>query len=81
MDRKNIIRILGEIAVLLEIKGENPFKIRAYQNGARALETMEDFEDRVSSQTLTEVPGLGKALSEKIVTLYPLRTINSKRSK
>ena len=47
MDRKNIIRILGEIATLLELKGENPFKVRAYLNAARALETMEDFEDCV----------------------------------
>ncbi|MFP6901885.1 MAG: DNA polymerase/3'-5' exonuclease PolX, partial [Opitutales bacterium] len=70
MDRKNIIRILGEIAVLLEIKGENPFKIRAYQNGARALETMEDFEARMETGSLSEVPGLGKALCEKITVLH-----------
>jgi len=69
MDRKNIIRILGEIAILLELKGENPFKIRAYQNGARSLETMEDFEERVELGTLAETPGLGKALCEKITTL------------
>ncbi len=70
MNRKKIIQILSEIATILELKGENPFKIRAYQNGARALEAMEDFEDRVSGQTLTEIPGLGEALSEKIITLY-----------
>ena len=70
MDRKNIIGILGEISILLEIKGENPFKIRAYQNGARALETMEDFETRMEMGSLSEVSGLGKALCEKITTLY-----------
>ena len=70
MDRKSIIRVLGDIAVLLEIKGENPFKIRAYQNGARILETMEDFEERLKSDTLEEVSGLGKALCEKITTLH-----------
>ena len=62
MDRKSIIRVLGDIAVLLEIKGENPFKIRAYQNGARILETMEDFEERLKSDTLEEVSGLGLSL-------------------
>lgn len=70
MDRKQIIRILGEIAILLEIKGENPFKVRAYQNGVRALETMEDFEQRMERGTLAEVAGLGKALCEKITTLH-----------
>ncbi len=70
MDRKNIIRILGEIATLLELKGENPFKVRAYLNAARALETMEDFEDCVECGTLAETPGLGKALCEKITTLH-----------
>ena len=70
MERKGIIRILSEIAILLELTGENPFKIRAYQNGVRAMETMEDFEQRVEHGTLPEVPGLGKALCEKITTLY-----------
>lgn len=70
MDRKSIIRVLGDIGILLEIKGENPFKVRAYQNGARILETMEDFEERLETDTLAEVPGLGKALCEKISTLH-----------
>ncbi|MFO8027752.1 MAG: hypothetical protein R6U56_08820, partial [Opitutales bacterium] len=35
MDKADIVEILEEIAVLLELKGENPFKIRAYQTGAR----------------------------------------------
>lgn len=70
MDRKEIIRILSEIATLLELTGENPFKIRAYQNGVRALETMEDFEQRIECGTLAEVPGLGKALCEKITMLH-----------
>jgi len=38
MDKEEITKILKEISVLLELKGENPFKIRAYQNSARALE-------------------------------------------
>ena len=70
MDRKSIIRVLGDIAILLEIKGKNPFKVRAYQNGARILETMEDLEERLEADTLAEVPGLGKALCEKISTLH-----------
>lgn len=71
MTRKEIVEVLEEIAVLLEIKGENPFKIRAYQNGARALETMEDdLATIIAAGTLGEVRGVGKALVEKIITLH-----------
>ena len=43
MDKDEIIRILEEIASLLELQNENPFKIRAYRNAARTLLGMEDF--------------------------------------
>ena len=39
MDKAEVARVLEEIAAMLELKGENPFKIRAYTNAARALET------------------------------------------
>lgn len=71
MTRKEIVEVLEEIAILLEIKGENPFKIRAYQNGARALETMEeDLAAIIEAGTLGEIRGVGKALVEKIITLH-----------
>ena len=38
MDKRDVARTLEEIAVLLELKGENPFKIRAYENAARAID-------------------------------------------
>ena len=41
MDNKAIARIFEEISELLELKGENPFKIRAYQNGARIIEGLD----------------------------------------
>ena len=41
MTKNEIADILSEIATLLELQGENPFKIRAYQSGARALEAIE----------------------------------------
>ena len=40
MTKDEIAKILEQIARLLELKGENPFKIRAYVNAARALETL-----------------------------------------
>ena len=40
MDREQVAEVLVNIATLLELKGENPFKTRAYLNAARALERM-----------------------------------------
>ena len=40
MQKDEIADILKEIGVFLELKGENPFKTRAYQNGARTLENL-----------------------------------------
>ena len=40
MTKNEIADVLAEIGTLLELKGENPFKVRAYQTGARALEAM-----------------------------------------
>jgi DNA polymerase (family 10) len=70
MTKREIADILKEIATLLELKGENPFKIRAYANGARSLESLEeDLDVLIGEDRLSEVPGLGKALVEKIETL------------
>lgn len=71
MNKSDIADVLNEIATLLEIKGENPFKIRAYQNGARKLETLEeDLGELVAADKLKEVAGFGDALVQKITELY-----------
>ena len=71
MDKKDISEILDRIGTMLEIKGENPFKVRAYFSGARTLQTMqEDLGEVIESGKLGEVPGIGKALTEKIETLF-----------
>ncbi|WP_269524468.1 DNA polymerase/3'-5' exonuclease PolX [Coraliomargarita parva] len=71
MHKADIVEILESIAVLLELKGENPFKIRAYQTGARALETMEEeLGEVIEAGKLASVKGIGSALVEKIETLH-----------
>ena len=61
MDRAEIADILEEIGDLLELKGENPFKVRAYQNGARALGTLEeDLDELIASGELAKVK-IGRA--------------------
>jgi DNA polymerase (family 10) len=70
MTKSNIVAILIEIAELLELTGENPFKVRAYYNAARTLEGQtEEVQDLVKSGKLGELPGFGEALVEKVTTL------------
>lgn len=65
--KEDVIELLESIARLLELKGENVFKIRAYSNAVRALETFSgDFTALVSEGRLGEVGGVGSALAEKI---------------
>lgn len=70
MDKDQVADILVEIGVLLELKGENPFKTRAYANAARALETLsEPLQKIVSENRLGEIKGIGEALQKKITEL------------
>ncbi len=67
MENKYIARILEDIAALLEIKGENPFKIRAYQNAARRLYSLsEHVTELVSRGKLESIKGIGKSLASQI---------------
>jgi len=67
MTKEQVSEVLIEIGVLLELKGENPFKTRAYANAARALDALgESLETLVSENRLGEVKGIGAALQEKI---------------
>ncbi|MBX3734819.1 MAG: DNA polymerase/3'-5' exonuclease PolX [Verrucomicrobiae bacterium] len=70
MDKEAVASVLAEIGTLLELKGENPFKTRAYQNAARTLEGLsEPLETIVAEDRLKTIPGIGEALCEKITTL------------
>jgi len=71
MDKKEIAHILEEIATLLELKGENPFRVRAYRNGARAvLSIEEDLADVIEQEKLTDYEGIGDHLAQKITELF-----------
>jgi DNA polymerase (family 10) len=66
MQKKPVSDILENIAMLLEIKGENPFKSRAYYNAAKALSGITNLEELVKEKRLREIKGIGEALSQKI---------------
>ena len=70
MNKDEIASVFENIARLLELKGENPFKVRAYTHAARALEILsEPLETLIAEERLTAVDGIGKATGEKITEL------------
>jgi DNA polymerase (family X) len=72
MNKNEIADVLTQIGTLLELKGENPFKIRAYGAGARALEAIEESElaTLIAEDRLESVKGIGEALAQKISELH-----------
>ena len=70
MDKGQVAEVLADIATLLELKGENPFKTRAYQNAARTIETLSEPLDKVVAEgRLADIKGIGDALQKKITEL------------
>ena len=70
MTKEEIAGVLEQVATLLELKAENPFKIRAYTNAARAIETfganVSNFQDE---EAVAKIPGIGKSIALKIKEL------------
>ena len=70
-DKKTIVATLEEIAVLLELSGANPFKSRAFENGARALQSYEgDLGEGLKSGEIAAIKGIGKSLLAEIEALW-----------
>lgn len=70
VDKDRVVAVLEEMAAILEFKGENPFKIRAYANAARTLAaTAEPIEELVETGKLAELKGFGEALTTRVTTL------------
>ncbi|MET0261396.1 MAG: DNA polymerase/3'-5' exonuclease PolX [Rariglobus sp.] len=72
MNKNDIADVLTEIGTLLELKGENPFKTRAYLSGARVLESIEqaELDTLIRDEQLKTVKGIGDALAQKIHELH-----------
>ena len=76
MDKQDVGRALEEIASLLELKGENPFRVRAYRTAGRAIATFpRDLERALATGELAEVRGIGPAMVDTVRDL--LRTGSS----
>jgi DNA polymerase (family 10) len=66
MKNQDIARIFNDIADLLEIKGENPFRIRAYRRAALNIESLTKDVAGIPKGELMKVPGIGQDLAGKI---------------
>ncbi len=74
--RDTLIETLESIALLLELKGENPFKTRAYTNAARVIEVFSgDFLALAKAGELETVDGIGKAIAAKLTELVTTGTL------
>lgn len=70
METARIARILGEMGTLLEVRGENAFRCRAYHNAAQALKGLpSDLAPMIEDGSLAEVPGIGETMLAKIIQL------------
>lgn len=68
LHREKVADLLDDIAMLLELKGENPFKIRAYQMAATAVKNMDqDITAVIDTGRLEDVKGIGKAIAANII--------------
>jgi DNA polymerase (family 10) len=69
VDNRDVAQLFGEIADLLEIKGENVFKVRAYRSASETIGAWPDPVDRMSEPQLRAIPGIGKDLAAKVIEL------------
>ncbi len=72
MENADIAKIFYEIADLLEIKGENPFRVRSYRNAGLVIEGLPESVKAIvekNEKELEEIPGIGKSIHEKIVEI------------
>jgi DNA polymerase (family 10) len=71
MENKQIADFFAKIAELLELQGDNPFRIRSYQNAARILADMSESIAQMvrDGRDLEEIPGIGSGISKKIVEI------------
>ena len=78
MDNNKIANVFDELAELLEFKGENPFRIRAYRQGAKAIRDLAEPVAQIVAdpdRKLSDLPGIGKTLVDKTTVLLETGTL------
>src|SRR5262245_24626110 len=70
METARIAQVLDEMGTMLELRGENPFRCRAYHTAAQALQNLPDeLSQMIADGRLAAVPGIGETMHAKIVQL------------
>jgi DNA polymerase (family X) len=81
MDNEEIAQRFNRMAALMEVRGEDSFRIRSYRMAAEAIETwptpMSDIAKEQGLPGLLEIPGVGKALAGKIIELLETGTFDA----
>jgi DNA polymerase (family 10) len=81
MDNKEIARRFFRLAALMEVRGDDPFRLRSYRNAAEAIEvwptSLKEIADQDGVTGLQEIPGIGKAIAGKVVDLLTKGTYDA----
>ncbi len=75
MRNADVARLFDELGDLLEIQGANAFRVRAYRNASRTISELKDEVADVEPAQLTDLPGIGKDLAAKIVTIVKTQSL------
>lgn len=80
MDNGSIARRFSRLAALMEVRGDDPFRLRSYRNAAEALETWPTPLSQIAAEEglagLQSIPGVGKAIAGKIMELLDRGTFD-----
>lgn len=81
MDNELIARKFYRLAALMDIRGDDPFRLRSYRNAAEAIETWPVPLQKIASEEgiggLQSIPGVGKAIAQKILDLLERGTFDA----
>jgi len=81
MDNSQIAQRFYNMAALMEVRGDDPFRLRSYRNAAEALETWPNSLEKIAkaegSAGLQTIPGVGKAIAGKIVDMVERGTFDA----
>src|SRR6185436_19882442 len=81
MDNASIARRFHRLAALMEIRGDDPFRLRSYRNAAEAIETWPIPLKKIAQDEgiagLQGIPGVGKAIAGKIIELFDRGTFDA----
>ena len=81
MDNEAIARRFHRLAGLMEIRGDDPFRLRSYRNAAEAIEVwptpLKEIAAREGVAGLQEIPGVGKAIAGKVIELLEKGTFDA----